>query len=191
MVCFRSSIGNMVLYFQNNDSELGIFFPMFSTRETFLYNDGYMYLFLNLSVFRCNQRSSKKTFIRLPVCDTFFTMFHSWYHHNISRSDYRWQKWCSYKKAKTRDQRPRSQRWKQILLQFGHFRAVTRVWIHWWLWNDAQSLKSHRRGALLLFKVIHQISRTHATTDRRFSPELSSSLNSQMAMKWCTNLEVP
>ena len=34
-------------------------------------------------------------------------------------------------------------------------------WIHIWWWNDAQSLRRHRRGALLFFKVIHQISRSH------------------------------
>ena len=43
--------------------------------------------------------------------------------------------------------------------QIGHFRTATLVWIHWWLWNDAQSLKQHRRGALLFFNVIRQISR--------------------------------
>ena len=28
-----------------------------------------------------------------------------------------------------------------ILTQIGRFRTVTPVWIHWWLWNDAQCLK--------------------------------------------------
>ena len=33
-----------------------------------------------------------------------------------------------------------------ILTQSGHFRTVTPVWIHRrWLWNNAQSLKPHRR----------------------------------------------
>ena len=41
------------------------------------------------------------------------------------------------------------------------FRTVTQVWIHIWWWNDAQSLMLLRRGALLFFKVIHQISRSH------------------------------
>ena len=35
-----------------------------------------------------------------------------------------------------------------ILTQIGHFRTVTPVWIHQWLWNVAQSLKQHRRDAL-------------------------------------------
>ena len=41
-----------------------------------------------------------------------------------------------------------------VLTQSGCFRTLTPVWIQWWLWNDAQSLKQHRRGALLFFKVI-------------------------------------
>ena len=36
-------------------------------------------------------------------------------------------------------------------MQLWHFRTVTPVWIHWWLWNDAQSLKQHRRGSLFIF----------------------------------------
>ena len=63
------------------------------------------------------------------------------------------------------------------------------------LWNDAKSLKWHRRGALLFFKVIHQISRSHGAKKGRFWPEFSvtdynSNLNRPMAMKWCTKLEV-
>ena len=39
-----------------------------------------------------------------------------------------------------------------------YFWTVTPVWIHRWLRkNDAQNLKLHRRGALLIFRVIHQI----------------------------------
>ena len=62
-----------------------------------------------------------------------------------------------------------------ILTQIGHFWTVTPVWIHWWLWNDAQSLKQHRRGALLLLKVTHQISRSHGTKNCWFWLELGVS----------------
>ena len=62
-----------------------------------------------------------------------------------------------------------------ILTRIVLFQTVTSVWIHWWLWNDAQRLKQHRRGALLFFKVIHQISRSHRTKNCRFWPELSAS----------------
>ena len=48
-----------------------------------------------------------------------------------------------------------------ILTRIECFRTVTPVWNHRWLWNYAQSLKYQRSGALLIFKVIHQISRSH------------------------------
>ena len=62
-----------------------------------------------------------------------------------------------------------------ILTKIGRFRTVTPVWIHWWLWNDAQSLKQHRRGALLFFKVIRQISRSHGSKKHRIWPRLGVS----------------
>ena len=54
-----------------------------------------------------------------------------------------------------------------IVTRFKRFQTVTLVWIHRWLWNDAQGLKQHGRGALLIFKVIHQISRSHGTKSGR------------------------
>ena len=48
-----------------------------------------------------------------------------------------------------------------ILTQIGHFQTATPVWIQIWRWNDAQILMLLRRGALLFFKVIRQISRSH------------------------------
>ena len=36
-----------------------------------------------------------------------------------------------------------------ILTQIGRFRTVTPLWIHWSLWNDAQSLKQYKRVDLL------------------------------------------
>ena len=79
---------------------------------------------------------------------------------------------------------------------FSHFRNVTPVWIHIWGWNDAQSLKWLRRGALLFFKVVCQISRSRgAKKNRDFDPnwmflDCNSILNSHMAIKWCTKHEV-
>ena len=48
-----------------------------------------------------------------------------------------------------------------VMTPFSRFRTVTPVWIHIWWWNHAQSLMLLRRGALLFFKVIRQISRSH------------------------------
>ena len=84
---------------------------------------------------------------------------------------------------------------KQILSQFECFLTVTPVWIQRWQQNDAQSSKWLRRGALLFFKVIHQISRSHGPKNWWFDPNWAfpdcySSLNSQMATKWCTKLGV-
>ena len=44
-----------------------------------------------------------------------------------------------------------------ILTPFECFRTVALVWVHRWLWNDAQSLKQPRAGVLLFFKDICQI----------------------------------
>ena len=51
-----------------------------------------------------------------------------------------------------------------------------------------------KKGALLLFKVIRQISRSHGyfffDVDPNWAfPDCNSSLNSPIAMKWCTKLE--
>ena len=66
----------------------------------------------------------------------------------------------------------------EVMTPLCRFRTVTLVWIHRWLRNDAQSLKVLRRGALLFFKVIRQISRSQETKNRkkcRFWPEFSVS----------------
>ena len=125
------------------------------------------------------------------VCHTFLTMFPSSYHHKIFRSYYQWQKWrpCKRSRSEVKGQGHR-----------GHdpnfrFRTVTPVWIHIWWWNDTYSLMLLRRGALLFFKVIRQISRSHGAKIAEFDPDwafpdCNSSLNSPMAIKCCTKLEV-
>ena len=61
------------------------------------------------------------------------------------------------------------------LTHFGSFRTVTPVWIHKWQPNDAQGLKWHWRGALLFFKVIRQISRSHGSKNRWIWPKFGVS----------------
>ena len=83
----------------------------------------------------------------------------------------------------------------EVTTQLNRFRTVTPVWIHIWWWNDTYSLMLLRRGALLSFKVIRQISRSHRAKIVKFDPDwafpdYNSSLNSPMATKWCTKLEV-
>ena len=55
------------------------------------------------------------------------------------------------------------------------FPYLTPVLIHRYLWKDGQSLKGHRRGALLSFKVIRQISKSHGSKNR-FGSNLSISI---------------
>ena len=59
----------------------------------------------------------------------------------------------------------------EVMTPFSRFRTVTPVWIHIWWWNVAQSLMLPRIGALLFFKVIRQISRSHGSKNRRIWPK--------------------
>ena len=63
----------------------------------------------------------------------------------------------------------------EVTTQLSRFRTVTPVWIQIWWWNDAYSLMLLRRGALLFFKVICQISRSHGSKNRRVWPRLGVS----------------
>ena len=63
----------------------------------------------------------------------------------------------------------------EVNTQLNRFRTVTLVWIHIWCWNDAYSLMMLRRGALLFFKVIRQISRSHGSKKPQIWPRLGVS----------------
>ena len=63
----------------------------------------------------------------------------------------------------------------EVNTQLNRFGTVTPVWIHIWWWNDAYSLMMLRRGALLFFKVIRQISRSHVSKNHRIWPRLGVS----------------
>ena len=79
--------------------------------------------------------------------------------------------------------------------QLSHFRTVTPVWIQIWWWNDAQSLMLLRRGALFLSRSSVKFQGHTALKIVKFDPDwafpdCNSSVNSPMATKWCTKLEV-
>ena len=63
----------------------------------------------------------------------------------------------------------------EVTTQLNGFRTVTPVWILIWWWNDGYSLMLLRRGALLFFKVIRQISRSHGSKNRQIWPRLGVS----------------
>ena len=58
----------------------------------------------------------------------------------------------------------------EVTTQPNRFRTANPVWIHIWWWNDAYSLMTLRRGALLFFKDIRQISRSHGSKKRQILP---------------------
>ena len=63
----------------------------------------------------------------------------------------------------------------EVNTQLSSFRTLTPVWIYIWQLNHAHSWKQHRRGAILFFKVIRQISRSHGSKNRRIWPRLGVS----------------
>ena len=95
--------------------------------------------------------------VRPSVCrHTVLTMFLSSYHHVIVRNNLHWQKWCSCKRLRS-DVKSQCHRGQNKscpnLTRIERFLTVTPVLIHRWLRNDAQSLKWHRRGALLFLRI--------------------------------------
>ena len=133
-----------------------------------------------VSIFSCDQaalwmvqsvRPSVCPSACLSVCHTFLTMFPSSYHHEIFGSYYQWQKWRPCKRSRS-EVKGQGHRGHNPTLRF---RTVTPVWIHIWWWNDAYSLIMIRRGALLFFKVICEISRSHGSKNHRIWPRLGVS----------------
>ena len=83
----------------------------------------------------------------------------------------------------------------EVTTQLNRFRTVTPVWIHIWWWDDAYGLIMLRRGALLFLRSSVKIQGHTALQIVEFDPDwafldCNSSLNSPMAKKWCTKLEV-
>ena len=107
--------------------------------------------------------------VRPSVRHTFFTMFPSSYLHEIFKSYYHGQKWCPSKRSRSKV------KVTEVNTQLSRIRTLTPVCIHIWHWNHAYSWKKHRRGALLFFKVIRQISRSQGSKNRRIWPRLEVS----------------
>ena len=84
---------------------------------------------------------------------------------------------------------------KEVTTQLNRFRTVTPVWIHIWWWNDAYSLMLLRRGAHCFSRSSVKFQGHTALKIVEFDPDWAfpdsnSSLNTPMATKWCTKLEV-
>ena len=130
-------------------------------------------------IFSCDQAALQMVFsVCLPVCPSVcpsVTPFSPCSHHRIImkfsgvitmvKSDVH---------AKVQGQRSKV-KVTEVNSQLSRFRTLTPVWIHIWQWNHAHSWKQHRRGALLFFKIIRQISRSHGSKNRRIWPRLGVS----------------
>ena len=147
-------------------------------------------------VFSCDQAALQMVFsVCLSVCPSvrpsvcLSLLFH---HVSIIVSSWNfqellpWSKVMSMQKVKVRAQRSRSQRSTPNLAVSG---LLTPVWIHIWQWNHAHSWKQHRRGAVLFFKVIRQISRSHGSKNRRIWPKLGVS-GQQLQFKFTDGYEM-
>ena len=139
--------------------------------------------FVRVAIFSCDQAALQMVFsvclsvcpsVCLSVCPS-VTPFWLCSHHRII---------MKFSGVITNDQSKvhangRGQRSKvkvtEVTTQLNRFRTVTPVWIYIWWWNDAYSLMLLRRGALLFFKVIRQISRSHGSKNRRIWPRLGVS----------------
>ena len=123
-----------------------------------------------LVIFSCDQAALQMVFSVRPSVRLSVTPFWLCSHHRII---------MKFSGVITNDQskvhaKGQGQRSKvkvtEVTTQLNRFRTVTPVWIHIWWWNDAYSLMMLRRGALLFFKVIRQISRSHGSKNRRIWP---------------------
>ena len=109
--------------------------------------------------------------VRLSVC-----LSHLFHHVPIIVSSWNFKELLPWSNVHAKGQGQRSKvKVTEVNTQLSLFRTLTPVWIHIWQWNHANSWKQHRRGALLFFKVIRQISRSHGSKNRRIWPRLGVS----------------
>ena len=126
----------------------------------------------NLTIFSCDQAGLQMVFsVCLSVCPSVTPFWLCSHHHIIMKFSGVITSDRSDVHAKGQGQRSKV-KVTEVTTQLYRFRTVTPVWIHVWWWNVAYSLIMLRRGALLFFKVICQISRSHSSKNRRIWPRL-------------------
>ena len=141
--------------------------------ETFLYS-----LMIFLAATKQLYKWYFRLSVRLSVCPSVclsVTPFWLCSHHRIIIK-FSWVITNEKSKVHAKGQGQRSKvKVTEVTTQLSRFRTVTPVWIHIWWWNDAYSLMLLRRGALLFFKVIRHISRSHGSKNRWIWPKLGVS----------------
>ena len=132
-----------------------------------------------LDVFSCDQAALQMVFsVRLSVCPSVRPSVTPFWLCSPHRIIMKFSGVITNDKSKVHP-KGQGQRSKvkvtEVTTQLNRFRTVTPVWILIWWWNDAYSLMLLRRGALLFFKVIRQISRSHGSKNRQIWPRLGVS----------------
>ena len=133
--------------------------------------------------------------VRLPVRHTFLTMFPSSYHHEIFRSYYQWQKWRPCKKSRSDVNKVTEVKNRRIWPKLG----VSGLKLPFQFTNGYEMMHKAWSG---MEEVPYCFSRSSVKLQGHTAlkivefdpnwafPDCNSSLNSPIARKWCTELEV-
>ena len=144
-----------------------------------------------VTVFSCDQAALQMVFSVCPSVTPFSLCSHHWIIMEFSGL-------ITNDKSKdhAKDQGQRSKvKITEVKTKLECFRTVTPVLIHIWWWNNAHSLMLLRKGALSFFKASVKFQGHTAKKIVNFDPnwpfpDCNSSLNSTMATRLCTKLEV-
>ena len=127
-----------------------------------------------LSLFSCDQAALQMVFsLHLSVCPS-VRLSHLFHYVPIILSSWNVLELLPMTKGPCKRSRSKV-KVTEVKTQLNHSRTVTPVWIHIWWWNYAHGLTLLRRGAVLFFKVIHQISRSHGSKNCLIWPRLGVS----------------
>ena len=133
--------------------------------------------------------NSPKTSVCLSVHHTFFTMFPSSYHHEIFRNHYHGQKWCPCKRSRSKV------KVTEVNTQLSRFRTLTPVWfiygneIMHTAGSSIEEVPYCFSRSSVKFQGHTALKIVEFDPDWAF-PDCNSSLNSPMATKCCTKVEV-
>ena len=149
----------------------------------------------NAGIFSCDQAALQMVFsvrpsvcpsVRPSVCHTFFIMFPSSYHHEIFRSYYHGQKWCPYKRSRSevKGQGHRGQHPTCTQFEFTYGNEIMHT-----AGSSIEKVPYCFSRSSIKFQGHTALKIIEFDPDWAF-PDCNSSLNTQMATKWCTKLEV-
>ena len=147
--------------------------------------------YVRFKLFSCDQEALWMVqSVHLSVCHTFFTMFPSSYHHEIFRSYCQWQKWCPYKSSRSevkgqghKGQSPFSRFWTVTTCLNSHGDEIMPT-----AWCCLGEVPYYFSRSSVKFQG-HTTKKIISSYPNWAFPDCNSSLNSPMAMKWCTKLE--